>query len=218
MSKNVIELFEDKINLAGHTFILERVKNLDDLVDQVSDELFAEDERLPYWAELWPSAQALAEYLLLNKDKVQNKDILELGCGLGLTSIALSLSNPRSLVVTDYENDALLSTYKNFELNNLKPPEMQILDWRTPDPGKKYDIIVASDVVYERRFFEPLINLFKTYLRKDGQIILAEPNRNIARSFFGKLLLSGFYYSVFDKYVTQLKKNVKISIYSIKFK
>ena len=95
---------------------------------------------------------------------------------------------------------------------------MQILDWRTPDPGKKYDIIVASDVVYERRFFEPLINLFKTYLRKDGQIILAEPNRNIARSFFGKLLLSGFYYSVVDKYVTQLNKNVKISIYSIKFK
>lgn len=216
--KNTIDFYIDDIHIADNVFRVERVRNLDDLVDEVSDELFAEDERLPYWAELWPSALALSEYIVQEGPLFSGKKILELGCGLGLTTLALASRKPASLLATDYEDQALGQTRKNFILNNFAVPELDLLDWREPKIENKFDLIVASDIAYEQRFFEPLIQLFKKYLKKDGRIIIAEPNRVIARSFFGKLVMSDFAYSVEERFVEQLGKKIKVSIYSIGYK
>jgi len=72
---------------------------------------------MPYWAELWPSAIGLARYIKRNPQLLQGKTVLELGCGLGLTSMAIAACEPGQLLVTDYEQDALDLTRKNFELN-----------------------------------------------------------------------------------------------------
>lgn len=213
-----IKLVRDQIEIAGNTFILDRIKNLDDLVDQVSDDQFNLDERLPYWAELWPSALALSEYILLNRKLFDNKDVLELGCGMGLTTMALIKTNPYQLIATDYEVPALESTLKNCNLNKISNlPQLKLLDWRRPIMDQTFDVIVASDVAYEERFFQPLIELFHLLLKKNGLIILAEPNRSIARSFFGKIILSGFKYFREDKVVQQERKDIKVSIYKIHF-
>ena len=207
---------EERIKIAGQHFILKRVKNLDELVDKISNELFNEDERLPYWAELWPSAQALTEYILQSPEKFRRKDILELGCGMGLTTMALSQLKPKSLLATDYEEAALQNTEKNFVLNNFsRHPGLQLLDWRNPQLDKAYEVIVASDVAYEQRFFQPLIDLFKNYLAENGRVILAEPNRTIARTFFGKLALAGFDFETTDKFVVQDRNTIKVTIYEI---
>jgi len=207
---------EERIKIAGQHFILKRVKNLDALVDKISDELFNEDERLPYWAELWPSAKALTEYILQYPQKFRKKEILELGCGMGLTTMALSQLKPKSLLATDYEEAALQNAEKNFELNKIsKHPDLQLLDWRKPQLDKSYDVIVASDVAYEQRFFQPLIDMFKKYLVDNGRVILAEPNRTIARTFFGKLALAGFDFETTDKFVVQDSKSIKVTIYEI---
>ncbi len=211
-----IELFKDRITIAGKTFLLERVKNLDDLVDEISDDLFNEDERLPYWAELWPSALGLTEYILQNQQMFDGKTVLELGCGMGLTTMALSFAKPKKLLATDYEKPAIEATQKNFVLNKIDTlPELQLLDWRKPDIENNFNTIVASDVAYEERFFQPLIDLFKKYLATDGEIILAEPNRTIARTFFGKLALAGFQFKSADNFVEQDGKKIKVSIYRI---
>ncbi|KAA3614937.1 MAG: methyltransferase domain-containing protein [Calditrichaeota bacterium] len=213
---NKVKLYQDKITIAGQAFLLERVKNLDDLVDEISDELFNEDERLPYWAELWPSAFALTEFILQNREIFKNKNILELGCGMGLTSMALSLTNPGQFTTTDYEQAALEATTKNYHINKIESvPELKLLDWRKPNLKKKFELIVASDVAYEERFFQPLTDLFKNHLSEDGEIILAEPNRTIARTFFGKLAMAGFQFNTIDKFVEQEGKNIKVTIYRI---
>ena len=216
---NEIKLYQVKLTIARHTFLLERVKNLDDLVDEISDELFNEDERLPYWAELWPSAFALSEFILENPRIVKNKTVLELGCGMGLTTMALTMAKPGQFVATDYEQPALDSTKENFLLNKIKEiPTLQLLDWRKPNLNKKYELIIASDVAYEDRFFQPLIELFKNYLAESGEIFLAEPNRTIARTFFGKLALAGFEFEGTDKFIEQGGKEIKVTIYRIKHK
>ena len=213
-----IKLVRDKINIAGNTFIFDRVNNLDELIEQVSDDEFNKDERLPYWAELWPSALALSEYILLNQTLFKDKNIIELGCGIGLTTMALSKTKPAQLIATDYEEPALENTRNNFKLNKIQTiPQLQLLDWREPDIDQKFDVIVASDVAYEERFFQPLINIFHKLLKEDGIIILAEPNRSIARSFFGKIVLAGFKYFKEDKLVQQEKKDITISIYKIHY-
>ena len=45
--QTIIESFNFKDNLLK----IRRIKNLDNLVDKVTDDQFNEDERLPYWAE-----------------------------------------------------------------------------------------------------------------------------------------------------------------------
>jgi len=207
---------KETIKIAGHSFILERVKNLDELVDQITDELFNEDERLPYWAELWPSARALTEFILQSPNIFKKKDVLELGCGLGLTSMALASVVPKSLLVTDYEEEALQTCAQNFVLNKIAVhPTFKQLDWRDATLDSRYERIVASDVAYEERFFQPLIDLFSNYLAENGRVILAEPNRNIARTFFGKLALADFDFSSSDKFVIQDGKTIKVTIYQI---
>jgi len=183
------ELEKEEISLGKQRFVISRIKNLDALVDQVSDDRFNEDERLPYWAELWPSARALSGYILENPALFKNKEILELGCGLGLTTLALASAHPAYLLATDYEQDALDHASANFENNNMASPDFALLDWRNPNLKQTFDVILASDVAYEERFFQPLISLFGEYLKPGGVIILAEPNRRIARGFFGKLAL-----------------------------
>jgi len=210
-----LELEHEDINIADRSFIISRIKNLDALIDQVSDDTFNEDERLPYWAELWPSARALSHYILDHASIFNSRNILELGCGLGLTTLTLAETNPASLLATDYEQDALNHTAMNFNLNKMNPPDFALLDWRTPKLQKKFDVIVASDVAYEERFFQPLLNIFKEYLAINGVIILAEPNRHIARGFFGKIALQGFQYIQSKITVHQEPKEIIVSIYQI---
>ncbi len=210
------DLIKTAIPLQGATFWLWRIKNLDDLVDQVSDDLFNKDERLPYWAELWPSAFTLADYILSHPRDVRGKRVLELGCGLGLTGMAVSRCAPAEFIATDYEADALKLAARNFAENKLPQPQWREMDWRHPDLEGPFDLLVASDVAYEQRFFDPLIQLFRKYLTRQGMVLLAEPNRGVARGFFGKLALSGFAFDREDFPVVQEGHTITVSVYRIK--
>ncbi len=206
----------DTVDIGGRHFRVERAKNLDELVDEVSDDLFNEDERLPYWAELWPCARAMSLFVLQNPQLINGRDVLELGCGLGLTTMALARCNPSSVIATDYEQAALDVTARNFEHNKLPVPELRLLDWRLPELERRFPLIVASDVAYEQRFFEPLVDLFRRHLSEGGEVLLAEPNRTVARSFFGKLSLSGFCYRSNDIHVLQDGHEIRVTIYRIR--
>lgn len=216
MQKLNVEFELKEFQFQQHTFRLKKVKNLDALVDQVTDELFAEDERLPYWAELWPSAIGLSHFLLRNPDLIKGKRVLELGVGLGLTSLVIRSLQPGRLLLTDYETDALQLVKENFLLNEFPEPEIQLLDWRQPHLQETFDRIVASDILYEERFFRPLILLFKRYLRFDGKIIIAEPNRAIAKKFFEMLMNFGFSYDFNIVPVVQSGKTIQVHNYVIR--
>ena len=211
-----IELIEQQFQFGEKTLTIKRVKNLDDMVDRVSDADFAEDERLPYWAELWPSAEALSRFLFQNPHLVAGRSVLELGCGLGLTSLSLACQKPRELLVTDYEQDALDLTALNFKLNGMPAPQRQLMDWRRPQCAGLFDCITASDVVYEERFFHPLIRVFRQCLKANGYIILAEPNRAVARSFFSLLREERYGFERIPQAVMQEGRSIQVSIYIIR--
>ncbi len=170
---------------------------------------------MPYWGELWPSSIALSRFIVKNSELFQEKNILELGCGLGLTSIVIMQQNPASLLCTDYENNALVLARKNFQQNKIKEPYFKWLDWRNPQLNEKYELIIASDVLYEERFFQPLLNLFNNYIENNGHIIIAEPNRKMAITFFEKLKSYGYQYTIHFEQVDQNGKVIIVSIYLI---
>jgi predicted nicotinamide N-methyase len=74
-------------------------------------------------------------------------------------------------------------------------------------------MIMASDVLYERATFHPLIQLLESALEPNGHFILAEPNRPIARDFFRLLRDRGFQYTRTTERVEVGGEVSEVSIY-----
>src|SRR5215203_7269219 len=76
-----LDLVEDVVRVGSTTLSLLRPRDAEALLDE---DAFAEDEFLPYWAELWPAGLALGRALPAQLDGVR---VVEVGCGLGVPSL-----------------------------------------------------------------------------------------------------------------------------------
>jgi predicted nicotinamide N-methyase len=116
----------------------------------IDEDAFADDEFLPYWAELWPAATALAEAL----PDVRGLRVVELGCGLGVTAL-VAAARGADVVATDWAEEAIELLLRNAERNGLGL-RAEVRDWREPWDDR-FDLAVAADVLYERRNVEPVL-------------------------------------------------------------
>lgn len=171
---------------------------LDELASRPATDTDVADERLPYWAELWPSALALAAHIGSHETSLSDVSAIELGCGLGLVGIAAGLLGARVLL-TDYMPTALDFAAVNWWDNLQTMPTIQRLDWREPDPDLQTDLLLAADIIYERRAFAPVLRAFDALLTSTGRILLAEPRRRLAREFFDQIEKSPFHVANHDE-------------------
>ncbi|HEV7590595.1 MAG TPA: methyltransferase domain-containing protein [Longimicrobium sp.] len=148
----------------------------DALIDEAE---FEADERMPYWADLWPSARGLTRHLLDRPPSARR--IVELGAGVALPSLALRSLGADPLA-TDYYADALRFAEANARRNGFAPLRTALLDWRDPPANDQWDLIVAADVVYEQRNGEAVAELLPRILADGGQMLLADPGR----AYFGE--------------------------------
>ncbi len=160
------------------------------------------EERIPYFAELWASSLALGSWLGMNRESIKGKFCLDLGCGLGFTAMVGAYLGAKVLGV-DFEPRAIALALENAEKNNfnlVNYPQIiknnynqngidyyidfQVMDWRRPWIAKNsLDIIWASDIIYEKKFFEPVTKFLNYALKIDGYAYIAEPNRTIFTAF-----------------------------------
>jgi predicted nicotinamide N-methyase len=143
----------------------------DALIDEAE---FEADERLPYWADLWPSARGLTRHLL-DRPPAERR-VVELGAGVALPSLALRSLGAAPLA-TDYYADALRFAEANAARNGLAPLRTALFDWRDPSLDERFELVVAADVVYEQRNGEALAALLPKILADGGRMLLADPGR-----------------------------------------
>jgi predicted nicotinamide N-methyase len=147
-------------------------RSSEDLIDEAE---FGKDERLPYWAELWPSARSLTT-LLLEEPSLPAR-ALELGCGVALPSLAL-LHRGVDVLATDYYEDALLFSRFNAMSNHLGELSTRLVDWREPPSDlPRFPLVVAADVLYEARNSLALQALLPLVVEPGGRLLLADPGR-----------------------------------------
>jgi predicted nicotinamide N-methyase len=172
-------LIAERVALPGGEVELLRPPNADALI---SEEAFEHEEFLPYWAELWASAIALAHDV--SRRALRGRPTLELGCGLGLPSIAAALAGGRVLA-TDWSPDAVAATASNAERNGVEVETLRC-SWAEPDAiveRAPWPLVLASDVLYEARNVELLLDLLPRLVDKAGLVLLSDPGRVPAERF-----------------------------------
>jgi predicted nicotinamide N-methyase len=170
-----------ELTIAQCRFSVLGVADTNALLDSIDLQAFACDERLPYWAELWSSAVALAEWSL--GSGLSGSRCIELGCGLGLAGIAAARAGARVLL-TDYERDALLFARYNAVRNGGRSlVSVHLMDWREPVLRHCFDLVLGADILYERRHALPLLEAFDQLLKPGGAVVLADPGRASAEDF-----------------------------------
>ena len=140
-------LFSDRVDVAGVRIDLLRPASPEALIDEAA---FDHDEFLPYWAELWPAALALAGAL----PDVDGLRVVELGCGLGVVSL-VAAAHGADVTATDWSVDAVELLRRNAARNGLTV-HAEVRDWREPWP-ERFDLALAADVLYERRNVVPVL-------------------------------------------------------------
>ena len=172
-------MIAERIALPGGEVELMRPPNAEALI---SEESFEHEEFLPYWAELWASSIALAHDVSMRA--LRGKHTLELGCGLGLPSIAAARAGGRVLA-TDWSPDAISATAVNAERNDVDVETLQC-SWAEPEPlieRAPWQLVLASDVLYERRNVDQLLWLLPRLVDETGLVLLADPGRVPAERF-----------------------------------
>jgi predicted nicotinamide N-methyase len=175
--RGALNLVEQEVDL-GDSLRLEilRPPSAEELIDEAA---FDEEEFLPYWAELWPSGLALARNVAARD--VRALRVLELGCGLGLPSLAAALRGA-DVLATDWADDAIDLLQRNAERNGVFL-RLARVRWSEPEPllrAAPWDLVLGADLLYEARNAEQLAELLP---RLGGEVLLAEPGRPYAKEF-----------------------------------
>ena len=175
----VQDLVQEIVPLDGRDIRLLRPRDSEALLDEHA---FEEEEFLPYWAEMWPSSIALARALAGRS--LGGRRVVELGCGLGLPSIVAALQGARVLA-TDWSAEAIAMAAHNAEINGASVRTARVA-WDEPDvllEGAPWDLVLASDVLYERRMADTLLELLPRLVGARGTLLLSDPGRPPAEGF-----------------------------------
>lgn len=160
------------IRVAERDVTLLSPANADDLI---SEDDYVRDERLPYWADLWPSSLILANELALMR--LGGQRVLELGCGLGVVALGATLAGAH-VTATDYYEDAVLFARLNVHTATGREISPRHVDWSAlPEDLGRFDVVVASDVLYEHRYAQLVANAIAVTLVRGGEAIVADPGR-----------------------------------------
>jgi len=158
-------------------------KSLDPFLDK--GDVFSD---FPLWSKIWEASIVLANHLAAMPVDPQ-KHLLEIGCGIGLVGTVAARCG-HQITMTEYNRDSLNFARANARVNHTtesSEPGIVELDWTKPVLEGRFDMILGSEVVYKEEYFEPLLGLFRRYLKPEGEIILAEGLRKTSIEFFKRM-------------------------------
>lgn len=148
----------------------------------------------PLFGLVWPSARILAE--LMQTQDIAGKRILEMGCGLALASLVLH-RRQGDITASDCHPLAASFLCENLRQNQLPALKYQTGNWERHNPELGlFDLIIASDVLYERNQPETLSQFIQRHATPQAMVIIVDPDRNNRRVFCQKMSALGFVLSI----------------------
>lgn len=174
---------KQSIQIGDVSIMIETPPDLDSLLDRAAKEAPHTVDGIPYYAILWPAARGLADHLWQERKALKGKNVIELGCGLGLPSI-LAAKLGAIVHATDFHPDTGEWLLHNAQANKVDLSYQQ-LDWTIFLSGATKEttpacapFVIGSDLLYESRHIPALVCTIDSLCLQDGQAIISDPGRD----------------------------------------
>ncbi|HYV56385.1 MAG TPA: methyltransferase domain-containing protein [Candidatus Nitrosopolaris sp.] len=181
-----------RVDVAGQHVDLWRVADLERHVDRTAL-LGAEDPpEPPYWAHLWSGALVLAAAIPEGA-----RSVIELGCGLGLPGLVAACRGARVTFV-DRVSAALAFTRASARLNRVTGVDFVAADCTTPALAARFDLVLAAELLYDRRAFPGIARALARLLAAGGRALLTDARRIDTGEFYEVLETAGLTWQATD--------------------
>jgi len=161
--------------------------------DNVAEDLGISSAQWPLFGVVWESSEVLAQFMF--DFEIAGKRILEVGCGIGLTSLMLN-KRLADITATDYHPEVESFLLENIELNDGKVIPFYRTGWADEDCGLgKFDLILGSDLLYERGHVELLSAFIQQHANPECEIVLVDPGRGYHARFSKRMVNLGYVHS-----------------------
>jgi len=180
------------VRLGGHDFRIRALSDLQQFADPtgrasragISSSLWS------LFGQIWPSGRVLAE--AMSSFDIAGKRILELGCGLGLSSLVLA-HRGADVVASDHHPLAESFLAYNAGLNNLPAVTYRDLPWAVPDSNLgRFDLIIGSDILYERDHAAQIAAMMHRHASPDAELLITDPGRGNSAPFSRAMATQGY--------------------------
>lgn len=141
----------------------------------------------PYWAKVWPSAIALGQFIASHPHFTADKQVLELAAGLGLPGL-VAAQHAAVVTLSDYLPAAVMAMQYSVDANGCTNVACELIDWTKLPAHLRADVLLLSDVNYDPGAFEVLHAVLTRFLNEGTTILLATPQRLMAKPFIELLL------------------------------
>lgn len=180
------------VHVGGHAYRLRVLSDRQQFADPDGhgERLGISSAQWSLFGQLWPSGRLLAQ--AMDRADIAGKRVLEIGCGIGLPSLVLQR---RGAIVVASDMHPLAESFLayNAALNELPALHYRQLRWGQPLPTLgDFDMIIASDVLYERGHAELLSNVVRRHARPDCELVITDPGRGYSAELTRLLAAQGF--------------------------
>lgn len=158
--------------------------------DAVAADLGISSAAWPLFGVIWPCGLTLA-HLMASYD-LRGRRVLEVGCGIGLASLVL---NQREVDIwaTDYHPEGGRLLRENVALNGGAPIPFVRAGWHDVDTGLgRFDLIIASDVLYEPEHIWDLSAFIERHARGSCEVVVVDPGRGQRAGFRRQMQRLGY--------------------------
>ena len=144
----------------------------------------------PIFGVIWPSSLVLAHFI--SDYNTQSKRILEVGCGMALSSLLLNKQHA-DITATDYHPEANKFLKRNALLNQDSAIAFEQVNWAdTADKLGLFDLIIGSDLLYEDNHIELLANFIEAHANPTCEVIIVDPGRGRKNKLSSRMKAFGF--------------------------